>query len=178
VTSAATHRFALRFPESEIDHWAGKYRKDGEQELLKGAVARTRERGYLDMPDFLAVTDWKSTRPRKFREANDAPYVEEITKLALATSTSPRLAVESLTLLSGVSLPTASAILHLCHTEAYPILDFRALWSLQCPVAPPYDYVLWEQYTAFMRRLCGRVERPVRTVDRALWQYSKKRQPV
>jgi hypothetical protein len=31
------------------------------------------------------------------------------------------------TLLNGVRWPTASAILHFCHADPYPVLDVRAL---------------------------------------------------
>ncbi len=32
--------------------------------------------------------------------------------------------------LDGVEWPTASTILHFCGARPYPILDYRALWSL------------------------------------------------
>lgn len=80
---------------------------------------------------------------------------------------------ESLTLLSGVGWPTASVILHLCHREPHPILDFRALWSLSCSVRSRYDYPFYAAYAAFTRALCKRIGCDSRTLDRALWQYSK-----
>lgn len=39
--------------------------------------------------------------------------------------------IEVLTVVCGVSWPVASTILHYCVSDDYPILDFRALWSLE-----------------------------------------------
>lgn len=172
------HRFALRFPESQVAHWAQRYPTSAaEEELLSGPVARARARGHLEKPEFLAIARWKTPRSQQRCASNDPGYVEEVTRLALGKTTSPRLAIESLTLLSGVLWPTASVILHFCHRDLYPILDVRALWSVRCPVpAHEYDHRLWEEYTAFIRGLCARVKQEVRTVDRALWQYSREHQ--
>ena len=164
--------FKLRFPEQEITKWAGFYHQPGEAELIAGPVAAARRRGYLDTDTFMQIGDWKSPRSRTRRAANPPAFVEEVTRLALSPATSPRLAIEALTLLSGVSWPTASTILHLCHADPYPILDFRALWSLSTEV-PDYRYPFWEAYTAFTRSMATRVGVDMRTLDRALWRYSE-----
>lgn len=103
-------------------------------------------------------------------------YIREVTTLALNPSTSPRLAIESLTLLRGVHWPTASVILHFCHQDKYPILDFRALWTLSCEVPAQYDFPFWNSYTSYTRELAGRIGCEMRDLDRALWQYSKDHQ--
>lgn len=164
--------FKLRFPERDIAKWAALYDYPGEAELLAGPVARARERGYLDMQTFMAIGDWKSPRSRKRRASNPAPFVEEVTRIALAASTSPRLAVEALTLLSGVDWPTASVILHFCHSDQYPIADFRALWSLSTEVPSRYNYAFWEDYTECTRAIARRSGVNMRTLDRSLWKYS------
>ena len=165
--------FKLRFPECEIAKWAALYDYPGEAELLAGPVAFARERGYLDMRTFMAIGDWKSRRSHKRRASNRAPFVEEVTRLALAPSTSPRLAIEVLTLLSGVSWPTASVILHFCHSDEYPIADVRALWSLSTDVPSQYTYTFWEDYTACTREIARRTGVDMRTLDRSLWKYSQ-----
>jgi hypothetical protein len=164
--------FKLRFPEQEIAKWSGLYDYPGEAELIAGPVAAARGRGYLDMDCFMQIGDWKSPRSRSRRAANAPAFVEEVTRLALSPSTSPRLAIEVLTLLSGVSWPTASTILHLCHADPYPILDFRALWSLSTDV-PDYRYPFWEAYTTFTRSMAARAGLEMRILDRALWKYSE-----
>jgi hypothetical protein len=73
---------------------------------------------------------------------------------------------------AAVGWPTASTILHLCHKDPYPILDFRALWSLSTEV-PDYRYPFWEAYTAFTRAMATLADVDMRTLDRALWKYSE-----
>ena len=168
--------FRLRFPENQIPHWAARYEYAVEAELLAGPVASARARGFVLKPEFLQIARWKSPRSSSRCAKNEPGFVEELTRLALAPATSPRLRIECLTLLSGVNWPTASVILHFCHREVYPILDFRALWSLKCAVPSTYGYQFWADYVAFARGLCDKVGHDIRTVDRALWQYSKERQ--
>jgi hypothetical protein len=170
--------FRLRFPEREIARWAAKYDYPGEAELIEGPVRLARKRGYLDMDGFMAIGEWKSPRSRSRRRANSSAFVEEVTRIALAPSTSPRLAIESLTLLGGVSWPTASVMLHFCHRDPHPILDFRALWSVSTPIPSGYDNAFWEEYTHFTRSLASRCGVTMRVLDRALWKYSERNQPV
>lgn len=168
--------FQLRMSESEIESWSARYSFRSEAALIAGPVASARAHGFLLKAEFLEIAEWKTPRTRSRCQRNDDAFVREVTSLALNPTTSVRLSIESLTLLSGVSWPTASVFLHFCHRDPYPILDFRALWSLTCAVPTTYDHAFWEAYTAFTRELCGRVGCDSRTLDRALWQYSKERQ--
>ena len=168
-----TTQFKLRFPERELKKWASQYDYPGEAELIAGPVAAARRLGYLDMATFMAIGDWKSPRTRPLRASNAPEFVEEVTRVALNESSSPRLAIETLTLLSGVSWPTASVILHFCHSAPYPIVDFRALWSLSSDVPKQYSYPFWDAYTAFTRSLASSLGVDMRTLDRGLWKYSE-----
>jgi len=168
--------FELRFPIADIPRYAGLYDYPGEAELIAGPVARARTRGRLTYDEFVAIGKWKSQRPRKRQAANPPAFVEEVTRIALARDTSPRLAIEVLTLLSGVEWPTASVILHFCHQDPYPILDFRALWSLTVDVPTSYTYDFWARYSESARQLAQRAKVDMRTLDRALWKYSEMRQ--
>ena len=87
-----------------------------------------------------------------------------------------RLKVGALLVLSGVQWPTASVILHFCDRGMYPILDFRALWSLGYEKPPTYTFPFWVAYCEFTRALAKRAGVSMRTLDRALWQYSKRNQ--
>ena len=95
-------------------------------------------------------------------------------------SQNERIRIEVLTLLHGVSWPTASVLLHLGHPDPYPILDFRAMWSLSVDVPDDtsgfYTFDLWWAYTQFCRKLANQCGVDMRTLDRALWQYSKMNQ--
>lgn len=168
--------FRLRFPESQIPEWAARYDYPNEPALIAGPVTAAKLRRYLLFEEFLQIADWKSKRPTKRYRQNEPILVQEITGIALAERTSPKLAIEVLTILSGVSWPLASVILHFCHAHPHPILDFRALWSLSCPVPSAYTYPLWADYVQFTRSLSARTGHDMRTLDRALWQYSKVKQ--
>jgi hypothetical protein len=132
--------------------------------------------GYLTREDFVALCAWKTPRSRPRVAANDAEFVEAVTRAALSTP-NERLRIEVLTLLDGVSWPTASVVLHFAHRDPYPILDYRALWTAGFDAPPTYDFTLWAAYTAFCRELAAAIGLTMRALDRALWQYSKEHQP-
>jgi len=113
----------------------------------------------------LTLADWKSPRI--------GGHIA--TRFALSTP-SERLRIESLTLLHGVAYPMASVILHFCHRDPYPILDVRALWSLGTEEpSSGYTFDFWLRYTTTCRDFAAAAGCDLRTLDRALWGYSKAR---
>ena len=141
--------------------------------MMDGPKAKAR--GYFTKPELQTLCHWKSPRTAARVAENDPSFIKEVTRASLSSS-HERYQIEVLTLLTGVQWPTASVILHFAAREPYPFLDFRALWSLGIPTAPAYDYLLWSAYTRFCRTLSRKVRVTMRTLDRALWQYSKKHQ--
>jgi hypothetical protein len=168
-------RFRLRFPVRRVAHWASRFPGD-DVSPVAGALARIRREKSLRREDFLAVARWKTPRSRPRVERNSERDVREATREAL-TSRDERRRVESLTALEGVGFPTASAILHFCHTEPYPVLDVRAVWSLGLEKIPRYDFAFWWTYVRYCRDLARRSGCAMRAVDRALWQYASEKQP-
>lgn len=169
-----TPTFHLRFPAADIPRWASRYDAPYDDAVVPVAAA-ARARGWLTHDELLAFGRWKSARSAPRLRSNDPAYVEAVTAAALSTR-DERLRVEVLTLLSGVAWPMASVILHWCHAEPYPILDFRAVWSVGLNQLPAYDFPFWQAYTACCREVAGGVGVSMRVVDRALWQYSKEKQ--
>ena len=166
--------FKLRFSPDEIPHYASEYTFKVEDELMQ-ATKEAGKRGHLTLAELLKICRWKSPRSAGHVKRNTEAYVDEITRFALNTE-NERARIESLTLLDGVSWPTASVILHLGHSSPYPILDFRALWTLSVEVPSSYNFSFWWHYVEFCRALAQRYDVDMRTLDRALWQYSKERQ--
>ncbi len=164
--------FALRFSLGDLDEYSQKYRdpekNDGEV-IATGQQARAQ--GYLTRDQFLVIARWKSPRPAKRHEENDEQTVREVTRFALATPVE-QLRLKALTLLSGVQARTASAILHLCHREPYPMMDVRAFWSLGVEKEPDDWLAVWPEYVKTCRDLAARGGRDMRTLDRALWAYA------
>ena len=167
--------FCLQFPASKIEFWAHRYSYEGDDLVLEQLGPKAQDRGFLIRDEFLQIGYWKSPRSRSRCEKNSAGFVEEVTRVALGTE-SEELKIGVLTLLSGVSWPTASVILHFCSKDPYPILDYRALSSLGLSPPPTYNFPFWWKYTCFIRDLSRRTGHDLRTIDRALWQYSKENQ--
>jgi hypothetical protein len=74
-----------------------------------------------------------------------------------------------------VDVPVASAIMTAIDPGRYTILDFRALFSLG--VERSFNSVgFYLAYLAACRRIAAAAGVELRTLDRALWQYSKENQ--
>lgn len=168
-------QFQPRFDVRTLAEWALHYGDSSEDAEVVAAGRRAGARGWFTRDEFLLLGDWKSPRARKRRIRNDAEFVRDVTGTALTTP-SERLRIEVLTLLDGVDWPTASVILHLAHRERYPILDVRALWSLGADSPPAYDCAFWLSYVETCRTLADKSGLDMRTLDRALWGFSKANQ--
>ena len=144
-----------------------------DDEKLSRLAPTVKARGHLSRADLEEVCRWKSARALPLIRRNTENEVQEVTRLALATE-SERLRIETLVLLQGVGWPMASVILHWFHEEAYPLMDVRALWSLGISVPTEYSFSFWWKYVETCRSLSSTLGVSMRTVDRALWQYSKK----
>lgn len=138
-------------------------------------LRREKRRGYLTRREFLTLCEWKTPRSKPKCARNPEPRVRDATRLAFATI-DERAKIGILRLLDGVEWSTASVILRFCDRLPYPILDYRALWSIGYAKPPTYTFDFWWRYTEYARELTGRSECSMRDVDRALWQYCKENQ--
>lgn len=75
--------------------------------------------------------------------------------------------------LTGVGVPTASALLFFAFPKDYPILGVRALESLGQEARAVYPTSFWTDYLLACRRIAGELGVPIRTLDKALWQASR-----
>lgn len=166
--------FKLVFPQDKILSYAKKY-KYSSKIPVDEIVSEVKSQGFLDKNQLKLVAKWKSPRPSKLITQNSEDFIRSLTQVSLSTE-SDRLRIEVLTLLKGVNYPTASAILHFCHPLDFPILDFRALYSLGYKTPPKYNYEFWHDYTQYTRALSKKNGVDMRTLDKALWQFSKDNQ--
>jgi thermostable 8-oxoguanine DNA glycosylase len=164
--------FKLRFPEKKITYWANRAPDITSLQKI-GQAARAR--GYLTKDEFLNLCKVKSPRSKSRCEKNTPELIKEITAIS-SCAKSEQVEIQSLIILTGVSWPTASFILHFCSKHNYPILDYRALWSLSIDEPPVYAFEFWKKYTAHCRALAERNNLSMRCLDSALWQYSKENQ--
>ena len=70
----------------------------------------------------------------------------------------------------------SSVILHFCVDQSYPILDFRAIWSLGIKKPSQYTVAFWKEYVQICRAVAAKHRLTVRELDMALWQYSSEHQ--
>lgn len=170
-------RFIIRFAPALIPELAKRYTYPDEDKIVSLIGPSAKARGYFTKDEFQDLCRWKTLRSQSRVDSNPAAFIEEATKIALSTPFE-EIRIGVLNLLHGVSWPTASTVLHFSHRDPYPIIDFRALWSLGIDRRPQfYNFDYWWDYTKFCRDLAGKEGVSMRDLDRALWQYSKENQP-
>lgn len=117
--------FKLRFAESQVPYWAGRYRNTANEAGLRSRLRPiVRARGCLIRDEFLEICKWKSARTQPWCAQNDDFTVRTVTETALGLR-DESLKVDLLRTLKGVEWPTASTLLHFCDRRPYPILDVR-----------------------------------------------------
>jgi hypothetical protein len=164
--------FVLQFPLDHVRKYAERYAYEDDAEVL--AMGRTaRERGYYTLGEFAAICRWKTPRSAPLVALNASEAVETATATALRPATTERSRIAALRSLRGVDWATASVFMHLAQPEHYPILDKRALHALGVDQPTAYSFQFWEAYVAFTLRLAQQAGVDGRTLDQALWQWSK-----
>jgi len=177
----------LCFPKSQIldysemyPNYVGERDKKLTEDLTQKIFLSYKSKGYLTQDEFLTVCSWKTQRSKRLCESNDEILIREISTIARKVETE-QLRIQIWTILSGVGFPTASVFLHFTFNpfdlnsveRGYPILDRRALWSLQTDVPGFYTFKFWWDYVNFCRKLAKDAKVSMRDLDKALWTYSK-----
>jgi hypothetical protein len=166
--------FTLRFPARMIPGLAAANQDDDRKAFEAGLriAAGSRRRG-----DFAIIVEWKTRGRGRSRPArNGDAEIADALDLAVAARTE-RSSIAVLTGLSGVEVPVASAVMTAVDPERFTIIDFRALWSLGVERRTYYSIGFYLDYLAACRRIAAAADTDLRTLDKALWQYSRKHQP-
>lgn len=175
--------------KADVRNWADYYPKEDkeEDEELSDRMSKARSRGHLTKKDLKKVAEWKSKRNLPNVKKNKKDDIKAISCAAFSTR-HDRLRIGVLMLLHGVNWAMASVILHFVFTDEYPILDVRALETVKAPKTPKgnfsFNFEMWIVYTAlcrkavweYNRKLDDKCKVTMRVLDRALWEYDKKRQ--
>ena len=165
--------FKVQFPASETETLASRFGSADDTRLL-AAGAAARARGHYTREEFIAVCAWKTARSRPKVATNTESAVVKATCQALSAA-DEATRMSALLELEGVGVPTASTLLYFAFPDDYPILDVRALESLGVKPRSQYPVSFWLQYLTACRELARRCDVSIRTLDKALWQYSKER---
>ena len=185
-----TSKYEMRLPFSttkEIQDWAKRYTKNqtGVRKLIEkylmGLKKTVRERkkprtpsGYLRYHEFYDLYEWKLKRKPKSLKRNSKNEIQKITGEAFRLNNDWEK-LDKLTEIHDVGQSVASAILHLCDQEKYPILDQHALRSIDIEEEYVHgsEYPFWQEYVDFCRAEAERYNVSMRTLDRALWKFSE-----
>jgi hypothetical protein len=166
--------FVLQFDPAEIPALAARFGAEEDDPAVVRAGTAARERGHYTKHEFALVCRWKSPRSGPLVARNGPAAIRRATAAALA-STDDGERMAALLALEGVGVPTASVLLHFATPDGCPILDVRALESLGHAGRSTYPVSFWVAYCAACRALAADRGVSVRTLDKALWQWSAER---
>ncbi len=165
--------FEIQFPPELVPELAARF-PSVEESALEAVGAAARARGYYRRREFLVACAWKTPRSAPKVALNTAAAVRVATRRALADP-DEAARMQALLALSGVGVPTASTLLYFAFPALYPILDVRALESLGVKPRSQYPISFWLGYLEACRALAAQSGVSIRTLDKALWQWSKER---
>lgn len=173
---AALDNGQLRFPLADVRDWADRYAYGIDDDPVIDTIGSTvRARGYFRRDEFLATYRWKTPRTLHHAEKYTDEEIADVTGLAFR-QTNEQLRISLLRALDGVAWPVASALLHVGLSVEYPIIDFRALWSLNSAKPANVTFEFWWSYVECCRRVAAEAGVTVRELDKALWAYSEANQ--
>ena len=172
--------------QDEILYWATLYtdaqkpkRKQKEEDVIKirenveGRKKPETPGGYLTKTELMKMGDWKRASLPCQMDDNPVGHVEKITAEVFSLDDDWEK-LEKLIDIDGVGQPVASTILHLYDPERYPIFDVHALCSIRIKKKEvEYDEPFWKKYVNFCREKAECHGVCMRTLDRALYKFSK-----
>jgi hypothetical protein len=165
-----TTSFRLRFEASLIPALAGRYSFQDDIDALKaGEQIRG---GQFTRKNLETIFEWKTNgRGRSRLAKNTDEEIADALRLAVEAKTD-RSAIATLMGLNGIQVPVASAVLTAIDPERFTIIDFRALEALSLE-QPTVTINFYLAYLRTCRSLAKQNNVSLRTLDRALWQWSK-----
>jgi len=161
--------FVLQFPIAEIQKWAERYPGDDEDVYKIGRKIRAGDHSRVNLE---GIVRWKSPRRAALISKNTDAEIADALRLAGA-ATEPRSAFAVLMGLSGVGTPVASAILMAIDPLRYTLIDWRALEALGAPELDANLHCYIKLYLPECKRLAKEGAVSLRTLDHALWSWSK-----
>ena len=174
----------MQFPftiKDEILHWealyikAQKEERQRQEEDVRKIKCSVEDKGYLTKCELMEMGGWKRQTLPSQMVNNPVGHVEKITAAAFRPGDDWEK-LEKLIDIDGVGQPVASTILHLYDPERYPIFDPHALYSIRIKKKDVEgDKKFWKEYVKFCREKADCHDVCMRTLDRALYKFSKER---
>ena len=156
--------------------------EDRETSDLIGRLAHVKYDHTLCRAEFLDICYWKSPRSTHHCKKNSSPSIKRTSQEVFRTPNEERK-MELLTTLSGVSVPTASAILTLTNPTRYGVIDIR-VWQLlhtlgavrRNPRGQGFTIAHWLEYLELLRAAAKEANVRVRLVELTLFTYHRNHQ--
>jgi hypothetical protein len=158
--------------------WADRYiakMGDTELHLLEAVGPAVAARGHYEPGELSDVARWKTPRSQSLIASNPAVDVRDITSAAFLAP--EHLQHRVLTLLIGVRVPTATALLTVAFPDRHTIVDVRSTEAL-AKIGEWDGTGGYRPYLEVCRRLATELDVDLRTLDRALWRWSKDGYPT
>lgn len=176
--SAQTSESFMRYPP--VEQVARKMSEEPDSEFLRLSAlgAQAAARGCFTKAEFLEVCRWKSTRRIALCRSNSDQVVRRCTAVAFA-ATEEEERIEALLQLSGVAVPTASALLAAFSPVSFGVIDIRC-WQFLHSVGAVTQNCKginlsvrnWLQYLDVLRNVAKRVGTTPRLVEISLyWEH-------
>lgn len=170
LTSNLVEQLALEYNNSEMG--------EIEQGLFSITSPEVAARGFLNYDEFLNICEWKTVRTKSLVRKNSQEIVNEISKIAF--SCSETLRVKILTILQGVAIPTASAILTIWNSNLFTVYDYRVLSALEklehtvlTKTIITGCHLDYYNYLDVARFLASDLKVSLRDLDKCLWMFDK-----
>lgn len=134
----------------------------------------------LNLEHLKMVCNWKSPRAIKLIESNSSSFIEQASYSAFISKNEDEK-IKFLTVLTGVKIPMASAILTLLNPKKYGVLDIR-VWQLlyHCKEVNTnikgtnFTIDNWIEYLSIVRRYAKEYSTTARLIEKTLFEYHKK----
>lgn len=166
--------------------YCDKSSDDGEANRLKSGFAvlkKERVPFYLTGEDFDKILKWKlrGQYGRQFqrRQDNTDEIVKSVTKLGLNICHESKdyeleLKLKILTVLHGVEIPVASAVMALVYPEEYAVIDKLNWCVLYDENRTSFTVNQYKKYLSDIKSFAERLKRYPQEVDLAIWAYAQK----
>lgn len=165
--------FRLQYDPADIPKLVAEYiAASAEHDQRMEDAGKRIASGEFTRQNLEAICRWKSERRIRLLGSNNDTEIERALRRVLSAA-DIKDAIYSLTPLTGVGVKMASAILTAIDPERYTVLDFRALEALG--VEDSDDVNLYVLYVEACRKMAEDYGVPMRDLDRANWQWSKRK---
>ncbi|QNA46469.1 hypothetical protein [Lacibacter sediminis] len=149
---------------------------------LSRLLQPSRRRGWLTKTELEMICRWKSPRAIRLIQSNHAATIRKVTKAAFQVKDETEK-MRLLTLLKGVSIPMASAVLTLLYPKRYGVIDIR-VWQIlhQMKIVETnkrgtaFRVAEWVELLVLLRKLSKQFGQSVRLIEYSIFLAHQRHQ--